>query len=285
MKLQQEDIQLILTTLRENSKYDLTNYSEKSIQRRLEKVTDDFQLDVPKMLYKIKSDSSFPQKLVEAISVNTTEFFRDPNIWMQLRYDIYSKLKDISQINIWHAGCSTGQEIYSNLILLNELELLDKVKVFATDINNTVIERAKKGIYRYRLNYDQPINFDKVINRHPLNYDINRGVPYSKYFDINIKKDLLKIKPFLLNKVMFRQHDLINGDKSFFMKFHLIFCRNVLIYFNFNLQKKVLKTFHDNLNDLGFIILGQHESILEPKELNLKKQKDYYIPRPPDTIS
>ena len=285
MKLQQEDIQLILTTLRENSKYDLTNYSEKSIQRRLEKVTDDFQLDVPKMLYKIKSDSSFPQKLVEAISVNTTEFFRDPNIWMQLRYDIYPKLKDISQINIWHAGCSTGQEIYSNLILLNELELLDKVKVFATDINNTVIERAKKGIYRYRLNYDQPINFDKVINRHPLNYDINRGVPYSKYFDINIKKDLLKIKPFLLNKVMFRQHDLINGDKSFFMKFHLIFCRNVLIYFNFNLQKKVLKTFHDNLNDLGFIILGQHESILEPKELNLKKQKDYYIPRPPDTIS
>jgi len=284
MKLQQEDVQLILTTLRENSKYDLTNYSEKSIQRRLEKVTDDFQLDVPKMLYKIKSDSSFPQKLVEAISVNTTEFFRDPNIWMQLRYDIYPKLKDISQINIWHAGCSTGQEIYSNLILLNELELLDKVKVFATDINNTVIERAKKGIYRYRLNYDQLINFDKVINRHPLNYDINRGVPYSKYFDINVKKDLLKIKPFLLNKVMFRQHDLINGDKSFFMKFHLIFCRNVLIYFNFNLQKKVLKTFHDNLNDLGFIILGQHESILEPKELNLKKQKDYYIPRPPDTI-
>lgn len=284
MKLQQEDVQLILTTLRENSKYDLTNYSEKSIQRRLEKVTDDFQLDVPKMLYKIKSDSSFPQKLVEAISVNTTEFFRDPNIWMQLRYDIYPKLKDISQINIWHAGCSTGQEIYSNLILLNELELLDKVKVFATDINNTVIERAKKGIYRYRLNYDQLINFDKVINRHPLNYDINRGVPYSKYFDINVKKDLLKIKPFLLNKVMFRQHDLINGDKSFFMKFHLIFCRNVLIYFNFNLQKKVLKTFHDNLNDLGFIILGQHESILEPKELNLKKQKDYYVPRPPDTI-
>ena len=284
MKLQQEDVQLILTTLRENSKYDLTNYSEKSIQRRLEKVTDDFQLDVPKMLYKIKSDSSFPQKLVEAISVNTTEFFRDPNIWMQLRYDIYPKLKDISQINIWHAGCSTGQEIYSNLILLNELELLDKVKVFATDINNTVIERAKKGIYRYRLNYDQLINFDKVINRHPLNYDINRGVPYSKYFDINVKKDLLKIKPFLLNKVMFRQHDLINGDKSFFMKFHLIFCRNVLIYFNFNLQKKVLKTFHDNLNDLGFIILGQHESILEPKELNLKKQKDYYIPRPPDTV-
>lgn len=284
MKLQQEDVQLILTTLRENSKYDLTNYSEKSIQRRLEKVTDDYQLDVPKMLYKIKSDSSFPQKLVEAISVNTTEFFRDPNIWMQLRYDIYPKLKDISQINIWHAGCSTGQEIYSNLILLNELELLDKVKVFATDINNTVIERAKKGIYRYRLNYDQLINFDKVINRHPLNYDINRGVPYSKYFDINVKKDLLKIKPFLLNKVMFRQHDLINGDKSFFMKFHLIFCRNVLIYFNFNLQKKVLKTFHDNLNDLGFIILGQHESILEPKELNLKKQKDYYVPRPPDTI-
>ena len=66
------------------------------------------------------------QKLVEAISVNTTEFFRDPEVWYQLRYDIYPQLKDLSQINIWHAGCSTGQEVYSNLILLNELGLLDK---------------------------------------------------------------------------------------------------------------------------------------------------------------
>ncbi len=277
MKLKTDEIKLILTTLKENSKYDLTSYSEKSIQRRMEKIMDDFQLNVPKVIAKIISDETFPKKLVETISVNTTEFFRNPEIWYQLRYDIYPQLKDLPQINIWHAGCSTGQEVYSNLILLNELELLDKANIFATDINEKVIEKAKTGIFRYRFNYEQMANFDKVINEHPLNYDVRRNIPYNKYFDINVKRDILAIKPFLLEKVMFRQHDLINGEKEFTMKFHLILCRNVLIYFNFPLQKKIINSFCNNLQEGGFIILGHHESILDPAEFNLKKQKEYYI--------
>ncbi len=277
MKLEIDEVKLILTTLKENSKYDLTDYSDKSIQRRMEKIMDDFQLDVPGVVNRIISDETFPKKLVETISVNTTEFFRDPEIWYQLRYDIYPQLKDLPQINIWHAGCSTGQEVYSNLILLNELGLFDKVNILATDINEKVIEKAKGGVFRYRFNYEQMANFDKVINEHPLNYDIRRNIPYNKYFDINVKRDILAIKPFLRNKVMFRQHDLINGDKSFMMKFHLILCRNVLIYFNFPLQKKIIKVFYNNLQPNGFIILGHHESILEPAEFNLKKQKEYYV--------
>ncbi len=277
MKLTAEEVKLILTTLKENSEYDLTDYSDKSIQRRMEKVIEDFQVDVPKLVSKIASDETFAKKLVEAISVNTTEFFRDPEVWYQLRYDIYPQLKDLSQINIWHAGCSTGQEVYSNLILLNELGLLEKANIFATDINEKVIKKAKSGEFRYRFNYEQMANFDKVINEHPLNYDIHRNIPYNKYFDINVKRDLLAVKPFLRDKVLFRQHDLINGDKSFMMKFHLILCRNVLIYFNFPLQKKIIRVFYDNLQQNGFIILGHHESILEPAEFNLKKQKEYYV--------
>jgi len=277
MKLNPDEIQLILMTLKEHSKYDLMDYSEKSIQRRIEKIMDDFQVDVPEMVKRIKSDDIFPDKLVEAISVNTTEFFRDPEIWHQLRYDIYPQLKDLPQINIWHAGCSTGQEVYSNLILLNELGLLDKANVFATDINEKVVEKAKTGVFRYRFNYEQKENFDKVINEHPLNYEIRRDIPFNKYFDINEKRDILAIKPFLKDKAMFRQHDLVNGDKSFRMKFHLIICRNVLIYFNFPLQKKIIRMFYDNMENKGFIVLGHHESILEPAEFNLKKQKEYYI--------
>ncbi len=277
MKLNPDERQVILKTLKENSKYDLMNYSEKSIHRRLEKIMDDFQIDVPEMIKRIKSNETFPKKLVEAISVNTTEFFRDPDIWIQLRYDIYPQLNDLTQINIWHAGCSTGQEVYSNLILLNELQLLDKVNIFATDINESVIENAKTGVFRYRFNYEQIANYDKVINRHPLNYDINRNIPFSKYFDINEKRDILSVKPFLKDRVMFRQHDLVNGDQSFMMKFHIIICRNVLIYFNFPLQKKVIRMFYDNMGKKGFIVLGHHESILEPAEFNLKKQKEYYV--------
>jgi len=277
MKLNPDEIQVILKTLKDNSKYDLMNYSEKSIQRRMEKIIDDFQVDVPEMVKRIKSDETFPQKLVEAISVNTTEFFRDPEIWYQLRYDVYPQLEDLPQINIWHAGCSTGQEVYSNLILLNELGLLDKANVIATDINEKVIEKAKTGVFRYRFNYEQKANFDKVINEHPLNYEIRRNIPFNKYFDVNEKRDILAVKPFLKDRAMFRQHDLINGDKSFRMEFHLIICRNVLIYFNFPLQKKIIRMFYDNMGEKGFIVLGHHESILEPAEFNLKKQKEYYI--------
>ncbi len=277
MDLTTEEVKLILTTLKENSNYDLTDYSDKSIQRRLEKILDDSQLDVSRLVDKIISDKTFPKKLVEMISVNTTEFFRDPEIWYQLRYDIYPQLKDLPQINIWHAGCSTGQEVYSNLILLNELGLLDKANVLATDINEQVIEKAKTGEFRYRFNYEQMANFDKIINDHPSNCDIHRGIPHSKYFEINAKRDIIAVKPFLLDKVMFRQHDLINGDQSFMMKFHLILCRNVLIYFNFPLQKRIIKGFCNNLNQNGFIVLGHHESILEPAIFNLKKQKEYYV--------
>lgn len=277
MKLELHEIQLILNTLKENSKYDLTEYSDKSIQRRIEKIMDDLQVDVQEMVKRIKSDETFPPKLVERISVNTTEFFRDPNIWHQLRYDIYPQLKDLPQINIWHAGCSTGQEVYSNLILLNELELLDKANIVATDINEKIIEKAETGNFSYRFNHEQMANFDKVINEHPLNFDIHRNIPYDKYFEINEKRDILSVKPFLKDRVMFRQHDLVNGDKSFMMKFHLILCRNVLIYFNFPLQKKIINNFYNNLYQKGFIVLGHHESILEPAEFNLKKQKEYYI--------
>ena len=277
MEVSLDDVKNIARTLKEYTDFDITEYSEKSLKRRIERITSEYKMNPVSIVHKIKTDKKFARKLINDITVNTTELFRDPPMWYSLRYDIYPKLKNHAKISIWHAGCSTGQEVYSNIILMNELDILDKAMIFATDINDEVIEKAKKGEYRYRLNFEYLNNFDLVINKHPLNYEINRGVSYKKYFDIDRKNDLLKIKEQYRRIPMFRVHDLIKGEQEFLTKFDIIFCRNVLIYFNFNLQKRILRMFRKNMNKGAYLILGYHESIIEPIELGFEKKSNYYV--------
>jgi chemotaxis protein methyltransferase CheR len=277
MEVTLEDVKSIATTLKEYTKYDLTEYSEKSLKRRIERITTEYKMNPVYIIYKIKNDPEFARKLVNDITVNTTELFRDPPMWYSLRYDIYPKLQNHAKISIWHAGCSTGQEVYSNIILMNELGILHKAIIFATDLNDEAIEKAQKGEYRYRINFEYLDNFDLVINKHPLNYEINRGVDYKKYFEIDRKRDILKIKDQYRKIPMFRVHDLINGEQEFLTKFDIIFCRNVLIYFNFNLQKRILKMFRKNMKKGSYLILGYHESIIEPMELGFEKKSNYYV--------
>jgi len=202
--------------------------------------------------------------------------FRDPKMWQELRYYVYPKFKDLDTINVWHAGASTGQEVYSNAILLNELGLLEKTNLLATDINNDVLNKAKQGVYRYSFNNEYLMSFDMVINEDPMNYQLHRGVSYSKYMNVDIKKDKLEIKSFLKKNITYEEHDLIKG-MPVQQKFQVIFCRNVLIYFNFELQKKVIQSFVNNLEEGGVLFLGRHESILEPRDFNLEREKSYYV--------
>src|SRR4030042_3388955 len=152
MTIKDKDFLLFIYALKNSSKYDFSQYSEKSLKRRLAKVLADNKLTLPLLINCMKNDSKFVEKVVNEITVNTTELFRDPQVWQAIRYAILPKLKNNSVINIWHAGCSTGQEVYSMLILLNELGLLEKTKVYATDLNTDVLGVAKNGEYRYRFN-------------------------------------------------------------------------------------------------------------------------------------
>lgn len=271
-----DNINILIKVLFKVNDYDFSEYSEKSFNRRIDKILSDYRLTINELIREIKkSDPIFIERLIADITVNTTELFRNPPVWHSVKYRILPKLKDNETIDIWHAGCSTGQEVYSMMILLNEMDLLDRVNIYASDLNIKALENAVKGEYIYRFNIEYLHNFDEVIRKNPYNFEEYNNIPYSKYFDIDQINDTIKIKEFLKNKVIFKKHDLVKRENIFNKKFDVIMCRNVLIYFNLALQAKVLKFFFQNLKFPGYLVLGYHESILG-NEANLFHKKHYY---------
>jgi len=140
--------------------------------------------------------------------------------------------------------------------------LYEKARVYASDINQKILTAAQLGEYRYRFNLSYLDNFDLVVNTNPLNYEEKLNVSYSKYFDIDEAKDLIRMHDFLRKKPTFRANDLVKGVNPFFVRYDVIFCRNVLIYFNAALQNKLFEVFYRNLYPGGILVLGAHESIL-----------------------
>ncbi len=271
----QEIINFVLA-LKNSSGYDFSEYSEKSLKRRVAKVLMDNRLDMTELIQNIKKSLPFAEKVVKEITVNTTELFRDPPVWQIIRHKLLNNFRDYKTVNIWHAGCSTGQEVYSMMILLNEMGLLEKCKIYGSDINGDVLEAAKKGIYKYRFNIGYLDNFDKVIKENPFNMEFNE-IPYSRYFSIDETKDQIKMLPFLTEKPSFKKHDLVRENNIFYTKFDIIFCRNVIIYFNYNLQNRVFDMFQNCLYEGGFLILGMHETILGPHTSKFEKKDQLYI--------
>jgi len=277
MAITEDEIKKFSSVLFDVSGYDLSNYSEKSLGRRIQKILDDNKLNYTGLLFKIKNDAGLAEKILKDITVNTTELFRDPQNWHCLKYKILPALKEKDVINVWHSGCSTGQEVYSMMMLLNELDLLDKSNIYASDINVDVIEKAKKGIYKYRFNLNYFDNYDKVLKENPFNFEDIKDVPYEKYFKIDKNKDIIIMNKELRDKPNWQKIDLVKEENLFYKKFDIIFCRNVLIYFNTELQTSILKFFHKNLVENGNLIVGAHESIIGESEQYFKKKYRYYV--------
>lgn len=243
-----------LQILKDSSPYDFSEYSDNSIYRRIHKVMRDYRISLKELIVKTKTDKDFVEQIVEAITVNTTELFRDPPVWIFILEKILPLLKSKTNINIWHAGCSSGQEVYSNLILLDQLGILDRSTIYATDISQKVLEQAKKGVYKFRFNQNYIENFHQVLS-------LNETVDFSKYFDIIDSEDKLVVKDYLRTIPKFIKHDLVQEKMPFYNKFDIVFCRNVLIYFNSGLQSRIIQRFYDNLYPGGSMILGTHETI------------------------
>ncbi|NMM48609.1 CheR family methyltransferase [Marinigracilibium pacificum] len=230
--------------------YDFTNYAMSSFKRRIGRVLDLFNFaSVDALISKIQTDRAFFETFVQEITVNVTEMFRDPSFWRILREDIVPNLLlNHSSINIWHAGCSSGEEVYSMCILLNEMGILDKSKIIATDLDKGILERARAG--RFKL---------KNMELNEKNYIRFQGTHSIKDY-YTIRGDDVQMNPDLVRNVSWREHDLVNGPV--FNKFDLVLCRNVMIYFNQNLQNEVLKKIHESMFKYGYLAIGNKESLI-----------------------
>jgi chemotaxis protein methyltransferase CheR len=272
VEFREEDVKAFLEALKTNSSYDFSEYSEKSFRRRIEKLVNDHHCTLPDLTKKVKANPSFLEKTVIDITVNTTEIFRDPKVWHEMRDEVIPHIAKNDAINIWHAGCSSGQELYSMAILLHQMGHFDKTNLYGTDLNTDMLIEAKKGIYKYRFVSEYLPNFDLV-----LNADTTKPkIPYSNYMEIDEIRDILRMKPFLTQKPVFQKHDLVHDKNTFGVEFDLIVCRNVLIYFNNNLQNRVFDMFWKCLKPNGFLVIGLHESIMGPSAPRFLKKGQHY---------
>lgn len=259
-KITKEDVQKVIQVFRQQYNYDFSEYALQSFSRRIEHILVSYNLaNIDALFAKLRGDQNLVQRIVNDITVNTTELFRDPDIWLNLRRNVLPGFKNSESINIWHAGCSSGEEVYSMLILLNEMGMLEKAKVFATDINTDILTKAKQGVFNKRMHHGYFHSFDTVIKVNPLNFEESVDIPYEKYFDFDKQGNSFQVKDFLREKVTFRKHNLVEGNV--FYKFDLIFCRNVIIYFNTELQNRVITLFYESLFNSGMLLIGAHENI------------------------
>lgn len=273
----QDELDRFIGTLRQHTQYDLSDYSDKSLRRRLHKIMEDEGVSLDALLRRIQRDARYGDRVMQMVTVNTSELFRDPEVWQSLRSSILPRYRNKSQLNVWHVGCSRGQEVYSLMMLLSEMDLLDRAHVYASDINGGMLDLARRGEYAYRFNLSYLDNFDRVLNTNPLNYEAGPSVPYSRYFEIDKEGDRIRMADRLRALPMYRQSNVVACENPFQIKFDIIFCRNVIIYFNRRLQNRVLEMFHENLRPGGALVLGVHELINLPWANRFERVGKVYV--------
>ena len=245
---QKIEIKLLLEAINMKYGYDFRNYSSAHVKRRiLHRMSVAGLANIAEMQHKVLYDQEFLNIVLSDLSINVTEMFRDPSFYSAFRKTVVPILKTYPFIRIWHAGCSTGEEVYSMAILLKEEGLYDRTQIYATDFNKIVLQKAKEGIY--------PI---ENIKEYTHNYQQSGGK--SSFADYYMAQyDSVIFEPALKKKITFAEHNLVTD--GVFGEMHVIVCRNVLIYFNKELQNNVIKLFSDSISKGCFLCLGSKESL------------------------
>ena len=248
INISDSDANLLINDIASVYGYDFSDYAKASFKRRIVRLlTIDNFTSFSEFRYRIKHDEKYFAHVVEQISVTVTEMLRDPTFYAAVRNTIIPVLATYPFIKVWHAGCATGEEVYSMAILLKEAGLLHKSLLYATDMNTAALASARKGIFS--LNNMQ---------QYSKNYVASGGLQdFSSYYTANYH--FAQFDPRLSEKMIFANHNLVTD--SSFNSFQIIFCRNVLIYFNKELQDRVLQLFDASLELNGFLALGTKENI------------------------
>lgn len=246
--LSDEQIDLLLSDLIDRYGYDFTEYSRASFKRRVTRLIEQDRFpSFAEFRYHLIREPAYLTRFVEKVTVTVTEMFRDPHFYRALREHILPVLATRPVIRIWHAGCSTGEEVYSLAILLKEANLLHRSVQYATDINPAVLEQVRAGIF--------PLS---QMKQYSENYILAGGrQDFSSYYTAHY--DAAKFNDELGKRVVLATHNLVSDGT--FNEFQLILCRNVMIYFDKPLQDRVLHLFYDSLETLGYLALGSKETI------------------------
>lgn len=248
-ELEEIEIQLLLEGVYRYYGFDFRNYALASLKRRIwntiraEKLT-----SVSGLQEKVLHDPACMERFLLGLSVNVTSMFRDPSFYIAFRNKAIPLLRTYPFIRIWHAGCSTGEEVYSMAILLFEEGLYHRCRIYATDMNEVVLRKAKAGIFSLHLMQEY------------TQFYLQAGGKkcFSEYYTAAYEGAI--IRPFLKENIVFSPHNLVTD--GCFNEFNVILCRNVLIYFNQQLQEQVHKLLYESLRRFGILGLGKQESLI-----------------------
>src|SRR5213596_1625228 len=246
--LERIEIELLLEGIFRHYGFDFRAYAYASIRRRLwKRIEEDGLSTISALKERVLHQPEMMEKLLLDLSINVTAMYRDPGFYVTFREHVVPLLRTYPFIRIWHAGCSTGEEVYSMAILLREEGLYDRSRIYATDINEVVLQRAKAGIFPLERMQEYTDNYIRAGGKQS----------FSEYYTAKYGGALFA--PSLTKNVVFSQHNLVT-DRSF-SEFNVILCRNVLIYFDKTLQARVLTLFYESLAMFGVLALGSKESL------------------------
>ena len=242
------EISLLLEAIYQKYGYDFRQYSKAHINRRIRnRMAMSGLEEVSQIQSKVLKDETFAYELLQDLSITVTEMFRDKDFYKSLRENIIPILKTYPYIKIWHAGCATGEEAYSMAIIMQEEGLYNRTTIYATDFNQQALNKAKEGIFS-----------NASMKEYTLNYQLSGGKEsFSSYYTSG--HDNIIMNQSLKKNIVWANHNLVTD--SVFAEVHLILCRNVLIYFDVDLQNKVQKLFYESLINGGILCLGSKESL------------------------
>jgi len=243
---------------------DFTSYEPKSFSRRVSRAIDYFGFNnLMEMWTKLLSDRSFVFDFIDQITVGMTSMFRDPQMWKVLKNDLLMSMKqDGEPIDIWHAGCSTGEETYSLGIVLDDLKIQDRVTAVATDLNRESVDKARAGLFDNLTLRQNEQQFSEYTSFKKLEHYYKPHGTKQFQMDLN-----------LTTHCRYEVANLVSDDAPAPGQFDIIFCRNVLIYFDTSLKEKMLQKFYDALKPDGFLVIGYFDALLPVID---KEMWEYY---------
>jgi chemotaxis protein methyltransferase CheR len=247
------EVDLLLEAVYRRYSYDFRGYARASLRRRLwRRAHEERAKTLSGLQERVLHDATVMDRLLADLSINVTEMFRDPGFFRALRERVVPILRTYPYLRIWNAGCSTGEETFSLAILLEEEGLLDRTRIYATDMNDEVLMNARSGAFPLERIRQYAENHERAGGREPL----------ERYY--TIQGDEAVFTPTLVEGAVFAQHNL--AQEGAFNEFQLIVCRNVMIYFARPLQERVHDLFHDSLSRFGVLALGRKESVVGSRE-------------------